>query len=264
VLLTAAEQDLAQLAVATVVNHIPGRFMNGVYRRTAQAAEMWTGVPRQIVGLQLPTQLAELHDLVDTLWSRLMTDQVLVMTLPTETLRLGRDIPPRDPALPFYPPPLRDLDRPLVTTGSPGLTEGQKTFEELLPRIAEMLSSAGIGEQDVVRRSLREFVATVPAVLDGSQKTLQADLREISEMVQSFDRARANGRGSAARDWRLFADRMNWAVALMRSRQQDETLFWPPYSTEDESRIVAGQLPFRAGDPSELEVQAPSDYFLDV
>ena len=212
VLLTAAEQDLAQVAVATVVNHIPARFMNGVYRRTAKAAEMWTGVPRQIVGLQLPIRLAEVHDLVDTIWSRLMTDQVLVMTLPTETLRLGRDIPPRDPALPFYPRPLRHLDRQI----------------------------------------------------DDPQRFSKDEQREIADMVQSFDRARANGRGSAARDWRLFADRMNWAVALMRSRQQDETLFWPPYSTEDEKRIVDDKLPYRAGDPSELEVQAPFDFLMDA
>ena len=61
---------------------------------------MWTGAPREIVGLQLSIRLGEVHDLVDTIWSRLTTDQVLAMTLPTETLRLGRDIPPRDPALP--------------------------------------------------------------------------------------------------------------------------------------------------------------------
>ncbi len=264
VLLTAAEQDLAQRAVATVVNHIPQRLMNGVYRRTAQAAEMWTGVPRQIIGLQLPTRLVELHDLVDTLWSRLMTDQVLVMTLPTETLRLGRDIPPRDTALPFYPAPLRDLGRPLTRTGPESPTTEQTKLQKALRAAADMAPRARIAEQEILQTRLREFAAAMRPALTDDESALQKDLRAIAEMVQSFDRARANGRGSAARDWRVFADRMNWAVALMRSRQQDETLFWPPYSTEDESRIVNGRLPFRAGDPSELEVQAPSDYSLEV
>jgi hypothetical protein len=43
----------------------------------------------------------------------------------------------------------------------------------------------------------------------------------------------------------------------MRSRQQDPTLYWAPYSCADECRIKRGELPHRAGDPSELEVQAP-------
>jgi hypothetical protein len=83
-------------------------------------------------------------------------------------------------------------------------------------------------------------------------------------VVRSFDRTRGNGAGSAAQDWRRFDDRMNWAVTLMRSRQQDPTLFWPPYSREDECRIFDGSLPFRAGDPSELEVQAPLQSARDV
>jgi hypothetical protein len=52
---------------------------------------------------------------------------------------------------------------------------------------------------------------------------------------------------------------MNWASTLMRSRQQDETLFWSPYSQSDQRRIVEGELPMRSGDPSSLDVQAPGD-----
>ena len=52
---------------------------------------------------------------------------------------------------------------------------------------------------------------------------------------------------------------MNWAVTLLRSRQQDETLFWRPYSDADAQRIVAGELPRRTGDASALELQPPLD-----
>ena len=50
---------------------------------------------------------------------------------------------------------------------------------------------------------------------------------------------------------------MNWALTLLRSRQQDETLFWRPYSVDDIRRIRHGQLPTRSGDPSALDVQPP-------
>jgi hypothetical protein len=51
---------------------------------------------------------------------------------------------------------------------------------------------------------------------------------------------------------------MNWALALMRSRQHDETLFWAPYSVADQWRIVNGEMPERLGDASALDVQAPT------
>jgi hypothetical protein len=203
VLLTAMEQDLADRAVRTVIDHVPQRVLSRFDRRVAQAAENWTAVPRQLVELQLPFRYVELRNVVQTAWSRLMTDQILVLALPTETLRIGRDIPWLDPARPYYPWPLR---RPEAWTQE----------------------------------------------------------REVGNVVRSFDRTRGNGAGSAAQDWRRFDDRMNWAVTLMRSRQQDPTLFWPPYSREDECRIFDGSLPFRAGDPSELEVQAPLQSARDV
>jgi hypothetical protein len=199
VLLTAMEQDLAQRAVNTVIDHVPHRALTRIDRRVARSAEAWTGVPRQLVELQLPFQQRELRDMIQTAWARLMTDQVLVLALPTETLRVGRDIPSLDPGRPYYPRSLRRLE------------------------------------------------------------TWPDDLIGVGQLVRSFDRTRGNGVGSAAQDWRRFDDRMNWAVTLMRSRQQDLTLFWPPYSREDERRILDGCLPNRAGDPSELEVQAPLD-----
>jgi hypothetical protein len=132
-----------------------------------------------------------------------MTDQVLVMAMPTETLRLGRDIPPRHREWPIFPPDLRDF-----------------------PDIA------------------------------GSD-----ELYEIVSLVKSLDRTVANGgtRGSAARDWRRWDERMNWALALIRSRQQDETLFWSPYSVADQWRIINGEMPERVGDASTLDVQAPTE-----
>ena len=67
------------------------------------------------------------------------------------------------------------------------------------------------------------------------------------------------GIGSAAHDWRRFDDRMNWAICLFRSRQQDRTLYWPPYSVEDTRRIVAGEMPRASGHPGQAAVMPPLD-----
>jgi hypothetical protein len=240
VLLTSIEQDLANNAVRTVIDHVPQRVIGRVDGRIAKAAEMWTAVPRQIVELSLPAQTEGLRNLVDTAWSRLMTDQVLVMALPTETLRLGRDIPPRDAAQPLYPWPVRHLEK---WPKDPSASPRQKAQEQV---------------EREERRLPADHAITQPG--DGS---LPKPLQDVDDLVRSFDRTGPNGIGSAAQDWRRFDDRMNWAVTLMRSRQNDETLFWPPYSIEDEKRIVSQQLPLRTGDPSDLEVQAPLDPFAD-
>jgi hypothetical protein len=203
-LITAVEQDLVNEPVRVVVEHIPRRVADGLDWRVARAADRLRGVPPQLSYAVLQSRRGPGPRLLDTVWSRVMTDQVLVMALPTETLRVGRDIPPRHPEWPYFPPDLRDLG-----------------------------SSAGEDDQ------------------------ITAALAEIARHVMSLDRTAGDGRGSAARDWRRWDERMNWAMTLMRSRQQDETLFWRPYSEADVQRIMDRQLPLRAADPSAGEVQPP-------
>jgi hypothetical protein len=202
VLLTAAEQDLADSAVEVVLDHVPQHVGAAIDWRLAKLSERFRGVPPNLAYALLETMHPNTRKVIYTIWSRLMTDQVLVMAMPTETLRLGRDIPPRHREWPIFPPDLRDFPE----TGK------------------------------------------------------DPDLIEIVNLVRSLDRtiADAGTRGSAARDWRRWDERMNWALALIRSRQQDETLFWPPYSVEDQWRIVNGEMPARLGDASTLDVQAPT------
>jgi hypothetical protein len=150
------------------------------------------------------------------------------MALPTETLRLGRDIPPRWSGMPFYPEALQHLeydpdDLPDPLRGHPGT------------KIGDVVAGR--------RPDLKRVTA----------------LQLVARTVLSFDRTRGGGRGSAASDWRRFDDRLNWAVALIRSRQGDDTLYWPPFSSADEELIMTRRLPARGGDPSDLEVLAPPD-----
>jgi hypothetical protein len=209
-LLTAIEQELIDEAIQTVVDHIPQRIASAAEWRLARGMERWLDVPSQITALGLPFRYPNARAALDTAWSRLMTDQVFVIALPTETLRLGRDIPPQVPGNPYYPTPLRRL---------------------------------------------REIEIDDPP--------LRATLESIADLVEAFDRTVGDGRGSAARDWRRWEERMNWATTLLRSRQQDGTVYWPPFSLDDQRRILNDQLPLRSGDPSALEVQVPLPPFPD-
>jgi hypothetical protein len=57
-------------------------------------------------------------------------------------------------------------------------------------------------------------------------------------LIKAYDRARgASNVGSASVDWRILDDRMNFIVNLFRSRQQDLTLFGPPF-TEEQTRVI--------------------------
>jgi hypothetical protein len=241
VLLTAVEQELAQVAVAKVIDQVPQRWLERADHQVARHAQRWTTVPRPVVETQLPFRYAGARHLADAMWARMMTDQVLVMVLPTETLRLGRDIPPLDLAKPFYPSELRDL--------------APRTIEE--DELRDLVEQVpGPGEEDGPEDGLQDGAVTEGAI-DARLSALLAALHEAADVVHSYDRTRGGGRGSAANDWRRFDDRMSWAVALMRSRQKDGSLGWDPYSEFDEELIVAGQPPQRGGDASLLEVLPP-------
>lgn len=85
----------------------------------ARLAERASGIPTHLSYVMLELTRGGERRAIDTLWSRLMTDHVLVMALPTETLRLGRDIPTRHRDLPFYPTALRHLSERTTATSTP-------------------------------------------------------------------------------------------------------------------------------------------------
>jgi hypothetical protein len=207
-MLTAVEQDVVHQAVGEAINHVPEMFATALTDRTARWADRLGNVPRQLTALELPFQIQPVTRSFTDAWARFMTEQVLVLMLPSETLRLGKDVPPPSAIAPFFPPDLNDLSSLPPATPRPS-------------------------------RDDNKLNAT------------------LFQLVSSFDRSRGDGLGSAARDWRRYDDRMNWAVNMLRSRQQEPSLWWCPYSVEDQERIWNGKLPNRGGDPSSYEVEAP-------
>jgi hypothetical protein len=213
-LLTAVEQEIVNQAVGAVIDTMPQYLSSVAIGRMAAWGERFLGVQRELTGRNLPLQLRPVTHTFRESWARFMTEQVMVMMLPCETLRLGRDLPPLYPGKPFFPPDLSDL------TSLPG---------------------ADLPDGDADLQAIADHDPT----------------EQLRLLVTAFDRSRGNGQGTGARDWRNYSDRMNWATTLLRSRQQDLSLFWAPYSDEDESRIYRGRLPHRFGDPSEYDVNAP-------
>jgi hypothetical protein len=211
-LITEVEQDLLDPAFRVVIDHIPDHIASSLSWRVARLSDRLRNVPSHLGYSVVHSMYPGPRRALDTTWSRLMTDQVLVMALPTETLRLGRDIPPRHRNWPYFPPHLR--------------------YEPVLPKG----KTAG-RDSDKVRRD--------------------EALREIVLRLHALDRTTGNGRGSAARDVRRWDERLNWSVTMLRTRQQDDTLWWSPYDEVDVDLITRQRPPEHCGDPTALEVQAP-------
>lgn len=61
--------------------------------------------------------------------------------------------------------------------------------------------------------------------------------------VARWDRTDGKGLPSGAHDWAVLEDRMNFIVNLFRSRQQDPSLFDPPFSQTQLEVLATGQRP---------------------
>jgi hypothetical protein len=196
---TLVEQRLIDHQLAAVIDAVPNRFTQVAGGRVGQVLARFAGYPRQVTALTLADRLEPVRATATEVWGRLLTEQVFVMALPGEMLRVGRDVPPYDPGKPYYPQSLR-----------------------------------------------------WPAEFVGSGNEENQDMALLRSLIVRFDRTTGDGVGSRAHDWRRYDERMNWAVSLLRSRQQDESMFWPPYSEEDEAAIWSGRLPRGSGDASKL------------
>jgi hypothetical protein len=189
--IAAIEQTILDKSVTLVIDHLPRHFTVQVEGRLATFAERSLRVPRRIAQINSSGRIAGAAAVATDVWARVMTDQVMVVAFPAETIRLGRDIPRRDWRRPFY---------------APGL-------ESLSPK--------------------------------------------ASQLFDQFDRSLGDGRGAGAGDWRRFDDRMNFVANLLRSRQQDATLFWQPFTDEDVERVWNARYPARIADPFEQSVRTP-------
>jgi hypothetical protein len=219
-ILTAVEQDIVQPGVERVLNNVPDATTEVVSNHLSDLAERMLGAPRLLAGVRLPVKLEPAHDTFRELWVRMLTHELLVLALPGEVLRLGRDVPPRAAGLPYFPSELWDFMQ----------------FETRLEQ----------GDDEPYPQNYRMH---------------REDNDALANTVRAFDRSRGNGHGTAARDWRRYAERMNWATTMVRSRIQDPTLLWPPFRTEDAERIYDGRLPYHSGNPTDFDVLGPLEGF---
>ena len=107
--IAAVEQVILDDAVTLVIDHVPRHFTAEAEGRLVTFAERSLRVPRRIAQINSSRRIAGAAAVATDLWARVMTDQVMVVAFPAETIRLGRDIPRRDWRRPFYAPGLKKL-----------------------------------------------------------------------------------------------------------------------------------------------------------
>ncbi|WP_375760754.1 hypothetical protein [Corallococcus exercitus] len=94
-------------------------------------------------------------------------------------------------------------------------------------------------------RTLRlgEDIPALTAAADFPPDLLKLEHPELCALLQQLDRTPDDTAGSAARDWGSVKDRMNLIVDLFRSRQQDRSLYQPPFTQAQVEAFQQGRMP---------------------
>jgi hypothetical protein len=66
---------------------------------------------------------------------------------------------------------------------------------------------------------------------------------ELQAVLTRYDLSDRKASHTRARNWSRFSDRMNYITNLFRSRQRTPSLFTQPWTTDEESALLAGRLP---------------------
>src|SRR5262249_48284586 len=139
-----------------------------------------------------------------------LTDQVFVMTLPAETLRVGRDIPYRDPLDPFYPNALANLEKPAneltASDGVASLTvEDWRALDALSPDQRRALSNLKPDQRQALESLTTELAASLSSLSEAERQTLRSradrQMEDLAALITLFDISRGAGVGTAATDW---------------------------------------------------------------
>jgi hypothetical protein len=69
------------------------------------------------------------------------------------------------------------------------------------------------------------------------------DLPALADLLAEWDRTHGTGVGSAAADWADIRQRMGYIVTLFRSRQQHLALTQPPFTSDQMSWMIDGEVP---------------------
>ena len=127
----------------------------------------------------------------------------------------------------------------------------QHTLDSMTDRLCSVLDQAwdtALTESImrlVTARETFDLRQNVPPLPDGmfppGLRSLSGTTAETS--YAEWDKTAGIGNPSGAHDWAELDERMNFIVNLFRSRQQDATLFAPPFSPAQLAVLAQGQLP---------------------
>jgi hypothetical protein len=131
-------------------------------------------------------------------------------------------------------------------------TEGaRRTCDELTDDLCAVLDAAW--DRALTESVMRLVTASetfdlrqdIPALSTGM---FPSGLRTLSgtpaePVFAQWDKTAGTGAPSGAHDWAILDERMNFIVNLFRSRQNDATLFAPPFSPQQLAVLDQGQVP---------------------
>jgi len=177
------------------------------YIEGAQSAPVESLLLRRIERLGMSGAHAQLERLareIKILFYDLTTELMMSMELPGGTVSLGRDLE-ATPGQPLWPPDLEHLEEPELIA----LTEKLGAYE--------------------TREAHLDWTDRVEGWFDA----VLAKLHLVTPEAQ----------GSGARNWTSLSDRMRFIFELFRSRQQDQSLYEPPFSDAQVQAMRAGVMP---------------------
>jgi hypothetical protein len=129
--------------------------------------------------------------------------------------------------------------------------DARRTLDEVADGLCSLLDQAwdtALTESImrlVTPREIFDLRQDIPPLPDGM---FPLGLRALNETpaeasYAQWDKTAGIGNPSGAHDWAELGERMNFIVNLFRSRQQDATLFEPPFSAAQLTVLQQGQLP---------------------
>lgn len=117
-----------------------------------------------------------------------------------------------------------------------------RSFEDEWKQIAtRCLMSLALPGGEVIR--LGDDLPPLPSGDAYPEDLKSLSLPEVREFSRRLDRTPDSLQGSAARDWTVLEDRMNYVVDFFRSRQQDRKLLSAPFEAQQVQDIYRARLP---------------------
>lgn len=135
------------------------------------------------------------------------------------------------------------IGRAVEWLGRPLLWWWSHRLEKLIRKLWEDIATATLVTLHLPDGTVLWLGADVPPLSDGHRYPAVLEHLQLSELIELYDRFNALGDHSAAHDWVSLKERMKYVLTYFRSRQLEPTLFGQPFTDQQRTQILKGQVP---------------------